>query len=146
MRATNGPGLPVVYYDVVVAHPFNVAYCSTKHALVGFSKSLRLELWGTGVRVTAVCPASTRTEFFERASSDLPFAGLISTFQSPPEKVARAILRASRGNRAVLFPTIDAWLLSLAERFLPWASALGNVMYRDQVLEMVTDEARKDPP
>ena len=28
----------------LVVHPLNVAYCATKHALVGFSKSLRLEL------------------------------------------------------------------------------------------------------
>ncbi len=135
-RQGGGSIVNVASVGGLVAHPFNVSYCASKHALVGFSKSLRLELWGSGVRVTAVCPASTRTEFFERARGELPFAGLISTFQSPPEKVARAILRASRGKRAVVHPTIDAWFLSFADRFLPWASARGNLMYREQVLKL----------
>ena len=118
----------------VVAHPLNVAYCASKHALVGFSRSLRLELKGSGVSVTAVCPGATRTEFFDVALADLPFTTMIDRFAVAPEVVARAILHATRSNRALLFPTWGAWFLYWADRWLPWISEAGNMRYRDQVL------------
>jgi short-subunit dehydrogenase len=118
----------------VVAHPLNVAYCASKHALVGFSKSLRLELKGTGVRVSAVCPGATRTEFFDVAEGEIPFDEMIEKYSAPPQRVARAILKASRKNRALVFPTWSAWLLYFADRWLPWLSQAGNIRYRDKVL------------
>jgi len=38
-------------------------YGATKHALLGFTKSLMLELRGYNIRVAAVCPGSVETEF-----------------------------------------------------------------------------------
>jgi len=119
----------------VVAHPLNVAYCSSKHALVGFSKSLRLELLGSGVGVTAVCPGATRTEFFDVARRDIPFDKMIEKFSAPPETVARSIVRASRRNRALVFPTWSAWFLYFLDRWFPWISQLANLRYRDSVLK-----------
>ncbi len=40
----------------LVGAPGMVAYSTTKFALVGFAESLRLELDGTGVGVSTVCP------------------------------------------------------------------------------------------
>jgi short-subunit dehydrogenase len=120
----------------LVAHPLNVAYCASKHALVGFSKALRLELWGTGVMVTAVCPAATQTEFFDVARSDIPFDRLIAATAVPAERVARVIVKASTRNRAVVFPTWGGWFLYWADKWLPWLSAAGNIRYRDKVLTM----------
>jgi short-subunit dehydrogenase len=42
------------------------AYCASKHALLGFSKSLMLEVRKSGVRVVAVCPGSVATGFGNR--------------------------------------------------------------------------------
>ena len=67
---------------------------------------------GTGVRVTAVCPGATRTEFFDVAKGDIPFDDMIDRWAVAPEIVARAIVKASRGNRPVVFPTYSAWFLS----------------------------------
>ncbi len=39
-------------------------YSATKHAVLGFSKSLMLEVREYGIRVAAICPGSVNTEFF----------------------------------------------------------------------------------
>jgi len=47
--------------------PFANIYFATKSFVLSFSLALAEELKGTGVTVTALCPGSTRTEFFDRA-------------------------------------------------------------------------------
>lgn len=39
------------------------AYCASKHAVLGFSKSLMLEVRKHGIRVVAICPGSVDTAF-----------------------------------------------------------------------------------
>src|SRR5438105_3679262 len=41
------------------------AYCASKHAVLGFSKALMLEVWRHNVRVVAICPGSVDTGFRE---------------------------------------------------------------------------------
>ena len=43
-------------------------YSATKHAVLGFTKSLMLEVREYNIRVAAVCPGSVDTEFFEGLS------------------------------------------------------------------------------
>ena len=128
----------------LVAHPLNVVYCASKHGMVGFSRALRLELKGTGVRVVAVCPGATRTEFFDVARGEIPFDDIIERFAAPPEKVAASIVRAAGSGRGVLFPTLSAWFLAWADQWLPWLSQAGNVRYRDQVLKLEGKELADD--
>lgn len=44
-------------------YPLGNVYCATKHAVRALSKSLRIDLLGTGVRVTDVAPGAVETEF-----------------------------------------------------------------------------------
>jgi 3-oxoacyl-[acyl-carrier protein] reductase len=44
------------------------AYCASKHAVLGFSKALMLEVRKRGVRVIAVCPGSVATPFMDKQS------------------------------------------------------------------------------
>jgi NAD(P)-dependent dehydrogenase (short-subunit alcohol dehydrogenase family) len=46
--------------------PANVAYTTTKHAVVGLSKSLRAEAAQLGVRVSVLCPGVIRTPILEK--------------------------------------------------------------------------------
>lgn len=48
-------------------YPRHTAYCASKHALIGWSESLRHELAGTGADVVVVCPPAVRTPFFVNA-------------------------------------------------------------------------------
>lgn len=45
-------------------------YGATKAAIHMFSRNLRLELQGTGIRVTEICPGRTATEFYDIAVDD----------------------------------------------------------------------------
>lgn len=48
-----------------LASPWNATYSATKAYLNVFSKALQIELKGTGVRVQALCPGLTHTEFHD---------------------------------------------------------------------------------
>ena len=66
------------------------AYAASKHAVLGFSRSLMLEVRKQGVRVIAVCPGSVDTAFFD---GDTPFNPNRATILKPAD-VADAILAA----------------------------------------------------
>jgi uncharacterized protein len=50
-----------------ISTPKSSVYCATKHALLGFSNSLRLELNKTNVAVTVVNPGPMKTDFLNIA-------------------------------------------------------------------------------
>ena len=70
--------------------PNGAAYSAAKHAVLGFSKSLFAEVRQQGVRVTAICPGSVVTPFFEKSGAPLerPQAKL------QPDDVAETVLAA----------------------------------------------------
>lgn len=50
------------------AFPTGAMYSATKHAVLGFTKSLMLEVREYNIRVAAICPGSVNTEFFDGIS------------------------------------------------------------------------------
>lgn len=55
----------------VKGYPFTSAYCAAKHAVIGMTRSLALELVRTGVTVNAVCPGYTETDLVQRQLTEL---------------------------------------------------------------------------
>ena len=58
-----------------LGYPYNSAYVAAKHACVGFTHALRMELMETGIHATVVCPAGVLTEWASvtEGGSMLPF-------------------------------------------------------------------------
>ena len=84
-------------------------YGTTKGALHLFSQSLRVELKGTRVRCTEICPARVQTEFFETAIDDPDKAAqMVGAFELlKPEDVSDAIVFALNAPWRVNISTIE---------------------------------------
>lgn len=51
----------------LVGYRYTAAYCASKHAVVGLTRALALELARTGITVNAVCPGYTETDIVRDA-------------------------------------------------------------------------------
>ena len=79
--------------------PWMAVYYATKAFVLSFSEALHEEVRGQGVRVAALCPGPTRTEFADVAGmGDSP---LFRALGSSAEAVVRDGLRALAANQAV---------------------------------------------
>ncbi|MFI9506055.1 SDR family oxidoreductase [Nocardia sp. NPDC052566] len=101
--------------------PGLATYCATKHAVVGFSSALHLELKEHGVRVSVILPGIVRTEL--SAGANMPgWAGPLSTVD--PEDVANAIVKAiSTDKPLVTVPRRLAAIIKSAQ-LLPYRAQL----------------------
>ena len=117
------------------------AYCATKFGVLGFSECLRAELRDHGIGVTAICPGIVRTNIIdsgvlESAEEDVEekrktIDAIYKKRNFPPEKVAAAIIKSIRKNRAVVPVTAEAWLAYYLKRWAPWL--VGWIVRKDVV-------------
>jgi len=76
-------------------YPGGAVYCATKHALGAITRGLRMDLLGTGVRVSTVDPGMVETEFsIVRFRGDEERAGKVYSGLTPltPDDIADAVL------------------------------------------------------
>lgn len=112
--------------------PLFGTYAASKAFLRSFAWSLRRELAGTGVTVTTVLPAATRTPFFRAAEMERTHIGRAP--KASPAMVARRAVDALEDGRAEIAPGLQAkamvavaWLLPQPARaaFHGWFYAPG---------------------
>ena len=72
------------------------AYCASKHAVLGFSKALMLEVRKRGLRVIAVCPGSVATPFMDKQDRMRPNRDRILTADDVAQAVVGALKLADR--------------------------------------------------
>ena len=70
----------------IKGYPEQSAYAASKHALLGFSKSLAAEVYSKGIRVHTVLPGGVETPMVYQVRPDIPVENLIS-----PEEVAESV-------------------------------------------------------
>lgn len=98
--------------------PDNVNYCATKAYLTTFSEGLAAELRETEVRVQALCPGFTRSEFHQRMKadvSDIPNWMWLSA----RSVVATSLLSLERGGPVVCVPGLRYKFMVQLLRILP---------------------------
>ncbi len=128
VMAARGSGHIINIASMAGFAPFaiNTPYTAAKHAVVGFTESLRSEAHDLGVRISLVCPGIVRTKFYdsmkvvnadrEQYKSRLP-SRIIS-----PEDAARVILRkVAKNKKMILFPLhahLFWWIKKIAPAIL----------------------------
>jgi NAD(P)-dependent dehydrogenase (short-subunit alcohol dehydrogenase family) len=83
-------------------------YAAAKHALVGLTRSVALEVAGTGVTVNAVCPGYVDTPMTDRTLANI---GAIK--QLDREAALKAVLRAAGQSRLITADEVAAQVLRL---------------------------------
>ncbi|MCA0985922.1 SDR family NAD(P)-dependent oxidoreductase [Guptibacillus algicola] len=105
MEAGRGLIINVASQAGKIATPKSAAYSATKHAVLGFSNSLRLEMKPYGISVMTVNPGPIKTNFFEVADSSGNYTKNVEKMMLTPEKVSGEIISAiKKGKREVNLP------------------------------------------
>ncbi|HET9398162.1 MAG TPA: SDR family oxidoreductase [Sphingomicrobium sp.] len=97
--------------------PGMAVYFATKAFVISFSEALHEELKGQGVKVSALCPGPTATEFGEVAGFGPSNASSKLAAASPP--VVTAGLEGLERNQAVMIPGLMNKATAQAHRFVP---------------------------
>ena len=97
--------------------PNMAVYFATKAYVLSFTEALHEELKPHGVRVTALCPGPTRTEFGEVAG--FGGSGLFDRVAMESPQVVAAGLRGLDRNRAVVVPGLTNKVGAASTRFAP---------------------------
>jgi uncharacterized protein len=106
----------------------NVNYCATKAYLTTFSQGLAAEVESAGVRVQALCPGFTRSEFHQRMEADM---GHLPRWMwmSASDVVAASLRNLERGGPVICVPGFRYKLAALLLRLLPrsWIGRLSQL-------------------
>jgi uncharacterized protein len=93
--------------------PFMAVYGASKAFVTSFSAALAEEYRGRGLKVLAVCPGATDTNFFDAVGNDNVAMGQKRT---PDQVVTTALQALERGQSVVIDGAGNRWLSVLAKR------------------------------
>lgn len=116
----------------VLPAPSGVAYATSKHAMVGYTKTLAVELNDTGVDVHLVCPGFIKTQLFENSTYNkvnkgtlLPDTDSMMTATQAAQRIQHGI---ERNHSWIVFPLYVRILWWIEWLFPP----LTNYIWRKQ--------------
>lgn len=114
--------------------PYNAGYAAAKAYVLWLSEAVNVEVAGSGVTVTAVCPGPVPTEFQATNDADYMVNRLPAFAQVSAERVVADALKAAERGRASVVPGGPHVRLALgSSRFIPAPLArpvLGRMMKR----------------
>ena len=100
------------------AGPNMAVYYASKAYVLSFTEAVHQEMKGKGVKVSALCPGPTATEFFDVAESA---NSALARMATDPVAVVRAGLKGLDRNKAIVIPGIANKVGAQSSRFLPRA-------------------------
>jgi hypothetical protein len=109
--------------------PNMAVYYATKAYVLSFTEALHHELKGSGIRVSALCPGPTHSEFSDVADSHSP---TLERMKMPAAPVVAAGLDGLDRNKAVVIPGLKNKIGAQMSRFLP-RSTMRNIIGRIKV-------------
>jgi len=102
------------------------AYTASKHAVSGYTEVLRAELHRFNIGVTAICPGIINTNIVQDGKATLiegmkigqtEMINFYKKWGWPPERVAKAVLKAVLKNKGVVPVGPEAWIMWYFKRF-----------------------------
>ena len=104
--------------------PNMAVYYATKAYVLSFTEALHHELKDSGIRVSALCPGPTHSEFSDVADSHSP---TLERMKMPAEPVVALGLKGLDRNKAVVIPGVKNKIGAQASRFLPRSAMRGII-------------------
>ncbi|TGL74947.1 SDR family NAD(P)-dependent oxidoreductase [Leptospira jelokensis] len=110
-----------------------VTYSATKHAMVGFSQALKMELYDTQIGVSWICPSMAKTRMIDGVKPSF-FTPVIEPIQvadaickaiqkNPGEVLVPSYLRSTIVIMPALFPKFSLWLAVKTKASKGWLLA-----------------------
>jgi|KBSSwiStaDraftv2_1062776.scaffolds.fasta_scaffold06254_2 short-subunit dehydrogenase len=93
--------------------PLSAAYCASKAAMSAYFESVRIDLRGTGVRVTVIHPGFIKTPLTAGREKHMPY------LMELDDAVAKIVSAIEKGKKSVAFP----WQLATVVRAGLWMPA-----------------------
>ncbi|MDT8859869.1 SDR family oxidoreductase [Alkalihalobacillus sp. MEB130] len=95
LRNNNGHGhiINIASQAGKLSTPKSSVYAATKHAVLGFTNGLRLELMDTNIHISAVNPGPIKTPFFDRADQEGTYVKNVERWMLQSEEVARKTIQ-----------------------------------------------------
>lgn len=123
LKASRGRIVAVASVAGLAGLPTRTGYAASKHAMIGFFDSLRIELAGSGVSVTVVAPDFVRSEIHRRAigpdGKPLGASPLANAKIMSADACARIIRDAALARRRLVLTSFRGRLLRVLKLFTP---------------------------
>jgi short-subunit dehydrogenase len=118
--------------------PLLSTYSASKHATLGWARSLKLELAGTDIHVSNILVPSVSSNMFAHAPTMFGLAPKPVPPTYDVDVVARAVVRAARSPGKTLVPVfLQGWFILAMDTLAPWVGdfILGHWGQRMQMRE-----------
>lgn len=115
LKARSGHIVNVASMAGKIGSAKSTGYSATKHAVLGFTNSLRQELIRSGISITAINPGPISTPFFDKADPSGNYVKNVAWFMLKPEKVVKELMHAIERN--------------IPEKDLPFVAGMGIKLF-----------------
>lgn len=109
------------------------SYCASKHALVGFTNSLRFELEPQGILVHLVCPGefdSPMVDELDKTRTPENREHVLAIPKLSVEEIATETVAGMAAGRPMIIPGRKTRLVAASMRYLPW---VGNALVQRRI-------------